>query len=227
MTKNEVYEWYQTESHNAKTEVIDSGNSKSCTDSVFNYQIVHGKSIDYVLQCQQSWGKFILQTLTEIKQECLTDTDFIAKVNDLPFHDSHWNWMTKYCCLNATEYNWFYLLIEGKIEAICIISHPKESVFDKENIFYIEYIAVAPWNRRSKFISRTYSGLGTVLIKSICHYFIGTVGYRPGFSLSAVPQAIYFYEHLGMTPFPQYNHDSLFFYEMNEETTKSFLGGTK
>lgn len=226
MTKDELYTWYQDERDKISQETFAEGKIKACDSSEQKYKVLYGKNIDFTIQCNKEWGQFILNTILNI-QHSYADSQFHEIVNNLPFHDSHWNWVSKYCCLNAEKYDWFYIISDNSVQAVCITYHPKKSLFDGNNIFYIEYIAVAPWNRKSKFIVRKFHGLGSLLIKTVCRYYYDICHYRLGFPLSAVPQAKEFYENIGMTPFPEYDKDQLFFYEMSPKNTELFLGGAK
>ena len=183
--------------------------------------IFHGRSLEYVSEITNSWKHYMYDTIDRI--EFTNETELIEEISSLPFHDFHWEWGKKYNYYNSKEYDWFYFVINNKVEAISFCSSPKRSVIDSENIFYIEYIAVAPWNRNHKLIDRHFKGLGYILIKEISKYFHTCKNYRFGFSLSAVPQAINFYQQIGMIYFGQYNHDGLYFYEMNFENAKKLI----
>lgn len=226
MTKEELYTWYQEEINKGSQELISEGTIISCNRKAYEYKIIHGRNLDFTIQCDQDWKKFVLEILSELRSK-YSESEFIDIADSLPFHDFHWRWFEKYRCLETTRFDWFYIICDNQVQGVCITSHPKESLFDKQNIFYIEYIAVAPWNRKCDFIVRKFHGLGTLLIKTVCNYFMNIHHYRCGFALSAVPQAKSFYESIGMTPFPEHDHDNLFFYEMNEENTICFLGAKK
>lgn len=225
MTREEIFEWIQEEDRKTSIEILLEDSLKDLENNLHDFKVVHGRSIDYAIRCDRDWKKFMIEILSNIKVN-YSPSEFIAIADSLPFHDSHWEWFTKYRCLAEFNYDWFYIIAENMVQAICITYHPKESLFDKKNIFYIEYIAVAPWNRKSTFIERRYKGLGTLLIKTICNYFHETKHFRYGFSLSAVPEAKGFYESIGMKPFKEYDHHNLSFYEIDEKSTSKFLGGT-
>lgn len=226
MTQEELYEWFLEENKKASIHILSEGTLEDNKKARHDYKVVHGRSIDYAISCDKDWKTFMIDTLSNIKIE-YSETEFKKIADNLPFHDSHWGWFNKYRCLTESNYDWFYIIADNKVQAVCITCHPKISLFDKQNIFYIEYIAVAPWNRKSNFIERVYNGLGTLLIKSVCLFFHDMQHYRYGFSLSAVPQAKGFYESIGMTSFPEYDHHNLFFYEIDEKNTVSFLGGAE
>ena len=71
---------------------------------------------------------------------------------------------------------------------------------DGENIFYVEYLAVAPWNRDCLVRQREYKGVGSTLLKVALNYSVEKLGLIPGFSLHSLPQAKEYYEKLKNHP---------------------------
>lgn len=209
-------------------DIIETGNIADYSGIEHEYKIIHGKNIDYNVLLNRTWKTFELTILQKFLESGMKDDEVIQLLRDLQFHDIHWNWMTKYIHYSDDlVYDWFFITDEDSIQAVSLTMHPKESVFEKDNIFYIEYIAVAPWNRTSEKYQKKYGGLGTRIIKAICGYFSEKCKYRPGFSLSAVPEAKAFYQKIGMTPVPALDNDGLSFYEFEREKATNFLGGIK
>lgn len=199
---------------------------KDCTGKEYSYEIIHDKNYKYNCMCNISWKTFELKILDDVVPDSCNDEQFYQYLSALQFHDIRWNWEKKYLYYSdENTYDWFFIIIDGKIQAVTLISHPKKSVINGDDIFYIEYIAVAPWNRTSSFYSRQFSGLGSILMKTVSKYYSTKYGYRDGFSLSAVPQAIPFYKKIGMTAFPVYDANGCFFYEFEEEKASKFLRG--
>lgn len=222
----DVYNRIQAEITEERLVLIKNPLLSDANGNTHEAQLLLGKSLKHALFCNKEWREFELSVAENI---ILTQPAKIANssLESLPFHDRHWNWLKKYRILNGDDYDWFYVVTNGKLQAICITRHPYESVLDKKNIFYIEYISVAPWNRPGSFYKRIFKGVGSVLIQGICNYYNKEKGYRPGFALSAVPQAKGFYEHIGMTPIPEKDHDFLSYYEMSEEKSLNFMQGAK
>ena len=209
-------------------EVITTGNIIDSSGIEHEYKIIHGKDINYNLLVNKTWKNFELTIFQRFYKIGMNEVEILQLLRDLQFHDLHWNWITKYTHYsNDLVYDWFFITIEGTIQAVSLTMHPKESVFEKDSIFYIEYIAVAPWNRTSDKYKKIYSGLGTLIIKAICKYFSEKFHYRSGFSLSAVPEAIPFYQKIGMTPVPAFDNEGLCFYEFEREKVENFLGGVR
>jgi hypothetical protein len=115
--------------------------------------------------------------------------------------DYHWDWTKKAALCRTDEYFWFFLQAEGKVQAACIIKHPKASREDSAGIFYIDYLAVAYWNREREGYARKFGGVGTKLLVHAINYSINTLGYRPGFSLHALPSSEGYYRKLNMTDY--------------------------
>jgi hypothetical protein len=112
------------------------------------------------------------------------------------------------------EYRWFFMIAEGYPQAACLTYHPKPSAIDGKGIFYIEYVAVAPWNRENPMCKRSFKGVGKVMVNEINTYANAHLGLRPGFSLHALPKAIGFYESIGMERFPAFDKNGLPYFEM-------------
>ena len=207
---------------------ITTGNIIDSSSKKHEYKIIHGKNINFNFLLNKTWKNFELSLLQKFYKKGMDETEVIQLLRDLQFHDLHWDWMNKYTRYsNDLVYDWFFITVEDSIQAVSLTMHPKESVFEKDSIFYIEYIAVAPWNRTSDKYKKIYSGLGTLIIKAICNYFSENLQYRPGFSLSAVPEAIPFYQKIGMTPVPAFDKAGLSFYEFEREKAVNFLGGIR
>jgi hypothetical protein len=126
-----------------------------------------------------------------------------------------------YC---SDEYEWFYLLSQGKPQGACVFYHPKESIIDEKDIFYIEYVAVAPWNRDTPVTNRKFKGIGTILIKCALNYAVDKLGLQYGFSLHSLSQAKNYYEKIGMINFPEKDKDRLVYFEMPRDKSTEMLG---
>jgi len=155
----------------------------------------------------------------------INDSRIILQEN-IMLEDKHWNWIWKASHYNSSEYNWFFLKTQEGVQGVCITFHPKESKLQKVDIFYIEFISSAPWNRKSTLHDQQYKGIGTEIIKQVQYYFLKKLNYCHGFSLLSLPQARKFYEKIGMINISKYDEDKrLFFYEMSKENAILFLEG--
>ncbi len=187
-----------------------------------SYRILNGHCMYLANEADLSWAVFYSGLFNKIisMNKSLEETKEIA--NSIIMQDSHWNWLKKSAALCPPEYEWFYLVADDKIQAICLIYHPKGALIEAGNIFYIEYVAVAPWNRSSKLNDKIYEKIGTKLIRAASEYACQSLKLKPGFSLHSLPQSESYYLHLGMVEVPVQKKDNLKYYEMNEETNNKW-----
>ena len=197
--------------------VISAGVLHGSTGGQVEYQFFHGWDVTLAHACDNSWGAFNLQLLAHIKGLSLDPSALSAVLNSIQLDDNHWSWLNKSLAFKGEQYRWFFLVAEGYPQAACLIFHPKPSAFDGGGIFYIEYVAVAPWNRKNPMASRSFRGIGTLIVSLVSSYAVNALGLRPGYSLHALPKAIAFYETLGMQRFPYLDKDDLPYFELSFE----------
>lgn len=149
-----------------------------------------------------------------------------ALLDAYQLNDFHWVWTQKAQQCNSAEYFWFYLMADGKVQAACIIKHPKESKVDGAGIFYVEYLAVAYWNRDRNGYARRFAGAGTKLLVHAINYSISVLGYRPGFSLHSLPSSEGYYRGLKMTDYGiDADYHDLRYFEASEPVAQSIAQG--
>lgn len=187
------------------------------------YQIYHGADPVSANQCDKLWGLFNLELIEFIASQNY-DADTLKNISEyIQLDDFHWDWLTKHYIHNNDEYEWFFLYIDKKPQAACLIYHPKKSEINTGEIFYIEYVAVAPWNRLNPMKEKEYKGAGTKIIQCAMGYATTALGLRYGFCLHALPKANEFYEKIGMTYLKSFDKKSLRYFEMSEESAKSYM----
>lgn len=169
------------------------------------YQLQSGLNPQLILKIEQEWGaekSRIMQEMILAHPEVLQDNDiFISKLVAYGLTDFHWRWLDKALALNSEEYEWFFLTADNSVQAACLIYHPKASRLDGANIFYIDYISSAHWNRDRPGHKKRFSSVGKILIRHTISYAQDQLGYRPGFSLHSLPTAEDYYRHLKMIEF--------------------------
>ena len=178
------------------------------------YQLQMGWDIPIANVCDETWGVFNIQLMRFIKSQNYDDAALRAVFAQIQIDDSHWRWLNKSLRFNSDEYKWFFLFAEGYPQAACLIYHPKPSAVDGKGIFYIEFVAVAPWNRDNPMKERSFKGVGKILIAKVKDYACVQLGLRPGFSLHALPRAAGFYQAIGMMHFPELDKDGMPYFEM-------------
>lgn len=206
------------------TNIIESGEIENQHENKnIHYAITLGLNSDYAADADVEWLTFNLAIMNKLRETSSSNEEYVQLLKKHQLEDVHWNWLTKSMLLSTEEYEWFYFIAEDKVQGICNIYHPKPSKIDKENIFYVEYLAVAPWNRDNIFGPQQFKGVGTALLKIALHYAIKQLGYRPGFSLHSLPQATAYYEKIGMKNFgPDKIKQNLHYLEMEHNGSERF-----
>ncbi|PWB18367.1 hypothetical protein DCO45_10395 [Comamonas sp. JNW] len=154
-----------------------------------------------------------MSLLRHIRKLQQSGVDVTSILETAQLEDNHWNWLNKSLSYKTDCYKWFFLVAENYPQAACLVYHPKNSVAGPSNIFYIEYIAAAPWNRENALNERIFKGAGAKLLNHVIIYAKDNLKLDPGFSLHSLPKAIQFYEKIGMTAFPKYDKEGLKFFE--------------
>jgi len=199
------------------SEVIEEGTLSTAGGGSMPYQLHFGWDLAIANLCDGSWGAFNVKLLRHIRDMKVSDDDRAAILDGVQIDDHHWRWFNKSLAFHSDEYKWFFVMAESYPQAACLIYHPKPSAIDAANIFYIEYLAVAPWNRENPLSPKVIKGLGPLIIQAAMRYAVEKLAYRPGYSLHALPKAVAFYERMGMLHIPQYDKEGLPFFEMPEE----------
>lgn len=196
------------------TEEIDVGTLKSSSDELVSYSIFHGWNLVFSKECSDQWNKYNLALLEEIDAQNFTEERLGEVLESLQTEDFHWDWYAKSSVMRTDEYRWFYLYADDKPQCACVIFQPKGSELVDSNIFYIEFIAVAPWNRSNLLKERYLFDVGSTMLRAILDYSVNTLGLSPGFSLHSLPQAKGYYEKLKMVNVERLDKGSLLYFEL-------------
>lgn len=171
----------------------------------YPYEIQQGLIPLLVLELHEQWDT----EKTKILRQILEDFPEASEDNELLYKqtlkyglaDLGWRWIDKAMVFNTDEYHWFFLRADEKIQAVCIIYHPKASRLDGKQIFYIDYVASAYWNRNRPGYTKKFGSVSRILIAHASHFATTVLGYRPGFCLHSLPTAEGYYKSLGMIEF--------------------------
>jgi len=210
----------------SRPKMISKGVISNKNGEMIPYIIELGLSKSSLNECIE-WKNFVTNFIVDFVENNPSIKDYNMVLQEkIMLEDLHWNWSKKALFYNTSEYNWFFLKTTDGIQSICLTFHPKESKLQKINIFSIEYIASAPWNRKSLLHERKYKGTGTEIIKQVQLYFRKTYCYEYGFNLLSLPQAREFYEKIGMINLPEFDTENgLSFFEMSKEQAILLLEG--
>lgn len=185
-----------------------------------DYTIHLGWDLCVANLCDRTWGAFNVALLRHIRELEVEGVNIAPILESASLEDNHWRWLDKSLYYRGDCYKWFFLIAEDYPQAACLIYHPKSSVVDEGDIFYIEYLATAPWNRKNILAQRVFKGVGQKLLERVIAYAKDDLKLRAGFSLHSLPKAVPFYEKIGMKAFPLYDKEGLKFFEWVDPETQ-------
>lgn len=187
------------------------------------YQLHVGWDFVQAYFCDKTWGPFNIALMDFIQKQKYDDATLAGVLADIQIDDAHWDWFAKSFGYKTDEYVWFFLIADGNPQGACMIYHPKKSAFEEGDIFYIEYVAVAPWNRKNPMGSRVFKGIGSLLIKAAIQYATEVLHLKHGFCLHALKRAAPFYAGIGMRPEPSLDKPHLQYFEMLDKAAADFM----
>ncbi|MEM4986272.1 hypothetical protein V8G57_02615 [Collimonas sp. H4R21] len=190
-----------------------------------DFSIHRGWNITLSHACDKHWREYNLALMKFIDDQKYDDRRLKTVLAGIQIDDAHWDWLLKSSHYRTDEYKWLFLVADGKPQGACLIYHPKASVLSAGDIFYIEYIAVAPWNRSNPMESRLFKAVGSILIKHLICYAHSELKLRYGFSLHALPRAIGYYQKLGMVGHTLSDKAPLKYFEMTEDCAANYVAG--
>lgn len=196
--------------------IIKRGKIKSTEGEEKDYYIISGDNPILSHIINKEWSTFEYSQFEIINNLNLSKEEEKEILETLKFEDSHWDWLKKSLVCNSKNHEWYYFMVDDIPQGACLLFYPKKSYLESGEIFYIEFIAVAPWNRDTKMYSKKFKGVGTELIK-IAIINSEKCSLKNGFSLHSLPQSYKYYIKLGMENIPTYDKGTLKYYEMTEE----------
>lgn len=178
-------------------------------------------------QCQSEWADArgdLFRTHVEPKLNLLSEQEGVQLLVDHLGEDLQWNWLNKALNTLSADYDWFTLECDSKVQGVLVAYHPKKSLTESGDVFYIDYLATAPWNRDTPSTSALFKGIGTSLVVSVAIYYIKRQSYKPGFLLHSLPAAEGYYRGLGMTDLGiDASKENLRQFEMNQANCLGLL----
>jgi hypothetical protein len=193
---------------------IEQGELTHVSKKKVPYKIVHGWDAKASLQCDAVWKAAWLELFEQIAQAESDELKQAEILESISTEDMHWRWFDKAIASSSDEYEWFHLHAGGKPQAACLIYHPKPSALETGNIFYVEFVAVAPWNRTCKIRSREFKGLGEIILRAAQRFAVKQLKLRPGFCLHSLPKAEPFYTKLKMVKMVDKAKDAMNYFEL-------------
>ena len=196
------------------------------------YKIEAGFRDDLVIKMQSEWSQQKAEVLREVFDSYGAENLKNPKIAESALSkfnlvDLHWDWLTKGLACRSDEYCWFFLVVEDKVQGVCIVYHPKQSRIDGDNISYIDYLATAYESRNRPGYNKRFSGIGSILLSYIAGFSNSQLQYRFGFSLHSLPSAESYYTQLGMTRFDKDpDKQDLSYFEADRETAAAIAGNS-
>ena len=176
MTLDEIKHLIKSGQIQSDTVTIEEGMLSLVSGEENHYKVFHGWNIAASLECDEKWGRSNLELFEHIQQQNFDDDKLAEILNSIQTEDHHWDWFKKSVGTTGDEYEWFYLYADNEPQAACLIYHPKDSALGNSNIFYVEFLAVAPWNRTCLIRKRKYLGVGSILLKTALNFSVNTLG---------------------------------------------------
>ena len=193
---------------------IDTGVLTHSDGHKVSYEVGNGWSPDTCAECDDFWDAYTVEFFDFIAHQGFNGNELANVLTSMQTEDSHWNWSTKAVLLKSEGYEWFYLIADGKPQGVCVIYHPKESILSKGNIFYVKFLAVAPWNRDCSIRKRQLKGVGTALLRAALRFSVNQLKLNAGFSLHSLPQAVVYYKKLRMVCLKEHDDGVLSYFEL-------------
>jgi len=195
--------------------ILNDGLLTTSSGEEYKFEVRHGNDLKSSLDCDASWGAYKLELFEYITEQNYEEEYLREVLDSIQLEDHHWDWAKKMYYHSSDNYEWLFLYADKKPQGACLIYHPKNSVLETNSkIFYVEYIAVAPWNRNSLVKQRFFSGVGSTLLKSAQNLAVNQLGLTPGFSLRSLPQSSEYYRKIKMIPVPSEDDGPLMYFEL-------------
>lgn len=163
-----------------------------------SYKIVHGWNLNSSFECDTLWKQSwlaLFKQIQEAESDPIRQDEILASIST---EDLHWDWFKKAIDSSTDEFEWFHLYADEKPQAACLIYHPEASALEPGDIFYVKFVAVAPWNRICELRPREFRGLGEIILRAAQRFAVKELELRPGFCLHSLPKAESFYAKLKM-----------------------------
>ena len=172
---------------------------------------------------KRQYGLAILQFF-QLPAADRTLEKFREVLGELDVQDHHWSWRNKCSIAPGTNRRVFSLLNVGDVEAAMVLLFGKNSRDPVERlpIVYVDFVAVAPWNRKKFQDPRRFRNLGTVMLGAAVQ-LSQTLGFGGRCGLHSLTQSEGFYRRIGMRDFgPDSAYSSLRYFEFDATGAANF-----
>jgi hypothetical protein len=131
-----------------------------------------------------------------------TDERWAEILGEFAVQDFHWIWRTKSSDALSKNGRVFSLLNGGEVEAamVLLFSTNSRDPAAAVPIVYVDFLAVAPWNRKAFQDPQRFRSLGRVMMGAAVE-LSRTLGRDGRCGLHSLPQSEGFYRQIGMSDF--------------------------
>ena len=153
-----------------------------------------------------------------------TTEKWIETLGKLEVQDHHWKWRTKCSIASGTKRRVFALLNKGEVEAAMVLLSGENSRDPGAAlpILYVDFVAVAPWNRKAFQNPLRFRHFGTVMLGAAVE-FSRTLGLDGRCGLHSLPQSEGFYRRIGMRDYGlDAAYSSLRYFEFDAAAARNF-----
>lgn len=154
-----------------------------------------------------------------------TDQAYLDILDKLGIPDEHWDWRKKAAIAPGSKRALYSLLSGHHVEAVMMLLHGKASRMSPagEELVYVDYLAVAPWNRRPIQNPERLKGVGSLLMGTVIEVSrMNNLDGRCG--LHSLPSAEGFYRRLGMQEFgADSQYHGLVYFEFDAKGASTFM----
>jgi hypothetical protein len=138
--------------------------------------------------------------------------------------DAHWDWPGKYVERTGDNFEHYAIECDAEVQGLMIIEIDfHRSRAKKLELVYVDFVAVAPWNRRDLVEKPAYTYVGSHLIRAAVARS-KALGYKHRIGLHSLVSAETFYRHIGMGEFGKDSgYCNLVYFEFEDQAGKHYL----
>lgn len=153
-----------------------------------------------------------------------TPEKWIEVSGKLDVQDHHWKWRAKCSIAPGTRRRVFSLLNKSEVEAAMVLlsGNTSRDASGALPILYVDFVAVAPWNRKAFQSPLRFRHLGTVMLGAAVE-LSRMLGHDGRCGLHSLPQSEGFYRRIGMRDHgPDAAKSSLRYFEFDAAAARRF-----
>lgn len=197
----------------------------------FKIDLAEGMDAAHIDFIEQQWAPLLqrqynlaLLNFFQLPPALQTEKKWDEMLGAFGAPDEHWKWRAKCTVAPGTKRQIFSLLNASEVEAAMVLASGKQSRDGTPRpMVYVDFVAVAPWNRREIQSPQRFRHLGTVMLGAAVVRSIST-GLDGRCGLHSLPQSEGFYRRIGMTDLGiDATYGSLRYFEFTSLSARKFI----